>query len=104
MGQIRVDNETPVRGFSDPRATLLNTGPGLWLGGSPSLPPGLPAAYYQGFHGCVRSATADRASLDLSSATRPHRRQHHPHHAAPTPVPGSGGSVLEFCHHSTELS
>lgn len=32
MGQIRVDNEAPVRGFSDPRATLLNTGPGLWLG------------------------------------------------------------------------
>lgn len=32
MGQIRVDNESPVRGFSDPRATLLNTGPSLWLG------------------------------------------------------------------------
>ncbi|KAK3918799.1 Agrin [Frankliniella fusca] len=108
MGQIRVDNETPVRGYSDPRATLLNTGPGLWLGGSPSLPPGLPAAYYQGFHGCIRSATADRATLDLTSASRPHRRAHHGHHAAvpsadAAPGAGAGGSGLEFCHHSSEI-
>ena len=71
----------------------------LITGGSPSLPPGLPAAYYQGFHGCVRSAVADRATLDLSSASRPHRRQHHPHHTAPPAAPPG----LDFCHHTAEL-
>lgn len=34
-------------------------------GGMPSLPPGLPQAYYKGFEGCIRQVTVNARTLDL---------------------------------------
>ena len=37
------------------------------LGGSPGLPTGLPAQYYNGFSGCVRAVKVDDEALSLAA-------------------------------------
>jgi hypothetical protein len=91
LGIIQVDGETAVRVTADPGATILNSNGKLWIGkplyfqidtlyegdalfilfsiemavgGSTSLPSGLPSPYYEGFTGCIDHVKVDRHHLD----------------------------------------
>ncbi|CAB3365946.1 Hypothetical predicted protein [Cloeon dipterum] len=63
--EIIVDKSDPVRGVAEQGASLLNTNGRLWIGGAPTLPPGLPAEYYLGFRGCVTNVKVDKRPLHL---------------------------------------
>ncbi|XP_018333493.1 agrin isoform X1 [Agrilus planipennis] len=65
MGFISVDHETPAKGVSNNGALTLSTNSKLWIGGMPSLPPGLPSAYYKGFEGCVKHVSISSRPLNL---------------------------------------
>ncbi|XP_059489146.1 agrin-like isoform X2 [Neocloeon triangulifer] len=65
QAQISVDGSTPIKGVAEQGASLLNTNGRLWIGGAPTLPPGLPAQYYLGFRGCVTSVKVDKRPLHL---------------------------------------
>lgn len=84
LGSISVDGERPVRATADPGATILNSNGKLWignnrcevshnrglqalillLGGTTTLPPGLPSPYYEPFIGCMDKIKVDRQILD----------------------------------------
>lgn len=85
MGFISVDGENPVKGVANSGAITLRTSSKLWIGmcfmiknmlitdlliiyigGMPSLPTGLPAAYYKGFDGCIHHLTVNAKALDMS--------------------------------------
>ncbi|GFY48023.1 hypothetical protein TNIN_260231, partial [Trichonephila inaurata madagascariensis] len=63
LGEIRVDKTHIVSNISESGATDLNTDGILWIGGSPTLPQGLPPAYYEGFTGCMESITVDKSPI-----------------------------------------
>ncbi|XP_060515918.1 agrin-like isoform X3 [Cylas formicarius] len=67
IGIISVDGERVVRGRSSPGAKSLRTTSKLWIGGSPSLPPGLPPAYYKGFYGCIKKFFVHNKPFNLLS-------------------------------------
>lgn len=48
---------------------LLLLLPYCFAGGMPSLPTGLPAAYYKGFEGCIHHLTVNAKPLDLLKHT-----------------------------------
>lgn len=51
----------------------------LFLGGMPSLPPGLPSSYYKGFEGCVHHLNINAKPFNLLKLN-------------------SDTSILQFCH------
>ncbi|KAL1493054.1 hypothetical protein ABEB36_011193 [Hypothenemus hampei] len=67
IGMISVDGERVVRGRSSPGSKSLRTTAKLWIGGTPSLPPGLPEAYYKGFYGCIREFLVHNKPFNLLS-------------------------------------
>ncbi|XP_077545401.1 agrin-like isoform X2 [Haemaphysalis longicornis] len=66
LATLAVDGAKPLSATAAPGATQLNTDGLLWLGGCPKLPPGLPAALYLGFVGCIHEATVDGRELALA--------------------------------------
>ncbi|XP_075738837.1 agrin isoform X4 [Rhipicephalus microplus] len=66
LATLVVDGSKPLSSNAAPGATQLNTDGLLWLGGCPKLPPGLPAALYLGFVGCIHEATVDGRELALA--------------------------------------
>ncbi|KAL1478097.1 hypothetical protein MTO96_035228, partial [Rhipicephalus appendiculatus] len=66
LATLVVDGSKPLTSNAAPGATQLNTDGLLWLGGCPKLPPGLPAALYLGFVGCIHEATVDGRELALA--------------------------------------
>ncbi|XP_075526904.1 agrin-like isoform X2 [Dermacentor variabilis] len=66
LATLVVDGAKPLSSTAAPGATQLNTDGLLWLGGCPKLPPGLPAALYLGFVGCIHEATVDGRQLALA--------------------------------------
>lgn len=66
LATLVVDGAKPLSSSAAPGATQLNTDGLLWLGGCPKLPPGLPAALYLGFVGCIQEATVDGRQLALA--------------------------------------
>ncbi|XP_066155435.1 agrin-like isoform X4 [Euwallacea fornicatus] len=67
IGMISVDGERIVRGRSTPGSKNLRTTARLWIGGTSSLPPGLPEAYYKGFYGCLKELLVHNKPFDLLS-------------------------------------
>jgi hypothetical protein len=66
IAQLSVDQEMPsVSGVSSPGADTLDTDGQLWIGGSTSLPRGLPEAYHNGFTGCIEYVRINDEPLDL---------------------------------------
>ncbi|GFU04717.1 hypothetical protein NPIL_519981 [Nephila pilipes] len=63
LGEIRVDKTHIVSNVSESGVTDLNTDGILWIGGSPTLPQGLPSAYYKGFIGCIESIIVDKSPI-----------------------------------------
>ncbi|KAG8193219.1 hypothetical protein JTE90_005566 [Oedothorax gibbosus] len=84
LGEIRVDKHFVVSNSSISGTADLNTDGALWIGGSSTIPPGLPSDYYNGFVGCVDSIIVDKNPIHhiLSSKKNitycPHYRKHHP--------------------------
>ncbi|XP_035453783.2 agrin isoform X2 [Spodoptera frugiperda] len=71
LAMLQVDDKPPVRGYSQSLLVPSKANPKLWIGGSPSLPLGLPAALYTGLRGCVASVKANGRHIDLSAPIRP---------------------------------
>ncbi|XP_026732130.1 agrin-like [Trichoplusia ni] len=71
LAMLQVDDTPPVRGYSQSLLVPSKSNPKLWIGGSPSLPLGLPAALYTGLRGCVASIKANGRHIDLSAPIRP---------------------------------
>ncbi|XP_053610410.1 agrin-like isoform X5 [Plodia interpunctella] len=71
LAMLQVDNRPPVRGYSQSMLVPSKSNPKLWIGGSPTLPLGLPPALYTGLHGCVASVKASGRHLDLTTPIRP---------------------------------
>ncbi|XP_060806535.1 agrin-like [Amyelois transitella] len=71
LAMLQVDNRPPVRGYSQSMLVPSKSNPKLWIGGSPTLPLGLPPALYTGLHGCVASVKANGRHLDLTTPIRP---------------------------------
>ncbi|XP_049692713.2 agrin isoform X2 [Helicoverpa armigera] len=71
LAMLQVDDTPPVRGYSQSLLVPSKANPKLWIGGSPSLPLGLPAALYTGLRGCVASVKANGRHIDLSAPIRP---------------------------------
>ncbi|XP_050313632.1 agrin-like isoform X2 [Anthonomus grandis grandis] len=67
IGMISVDGERTVRGRSSPGSKSLRTTAKIWIGGTSSLPPGLPDAYYKGFYGCIKELLVHNKPFDLTS-------------------------------------
>ncbi|KAH1022933.1 hypothetical protein HUJ04_012244 [Dendroctonus ponderosae] len=67
IGMISVDGERIVRGRSSPGSKSLRTTAKLWIGGTSSLPPGLPDAYYKGFYGCIKEFLVHNKPFNLLS-------------------------------------
>lgn len=80
LGILQVDNQAAVSASSEPGATELNTDGILWVGGSASLPTGLPASYYQGFMGCIRDLKLEGEFAPLAAHLN------------------SGAAGMRFCH------
>ncbi|CAL4063227.1 unnamed protein product [Meganyctiphanes norvegica] len=66
LGVLRVDRERPVKIVAANGGTTLNTNGKLLIGGSSSVPPGLPRSYYKGFQGCVDSIQVENIPLNLA--------------------------------------
>ncbi|XP_054266356.1 agrin-like [Macrosteles quadrilineatus] len=64
-GQIQVDNEVPDKEQAEYGKTLVNTNTQLWIGGAPTLPPGLPSSYYLNFNGCLQRLVLDKSPVNL---------------------------------------
>lgn len=71
LAMLQVDNLPPVRGYSQSLLVPSKSNPKLWIGGSPSLPLGLPSALYTGLRGCVASIKASGRHIDLNLPIRP---------------------------------
>ncbi|XP_030748435.1 agrin-like isoform X2 [Sitophilus oryzae] len=67
IGMISVDGERVTRGRSSPGSKNLRTTSKLWIGGSSSLPPSLPEAYYKGFYGCIKEMLVHSKPFNLLS-------------------------------------
>ncbi|XP_059489125.1 agrin-like [Neocloeon triangulifer] len=66
LAHITVDETSPAKGVADQGSILLNSTGRIWIGGAPTLPPGLSAPYYLGFRGCVASVFVEKRPLDLA--------------------------------------
>ncbi|XP_013176798.1 PREDICTED: agrin-like isoform X2 [Papilio xuthus] len=71
LAMLQVDDAPPVRGYSQSLLVPSKANPKLWIGGSPSLPLGLPAALYTGLRGCVSSIKSGGRYLNLQTPIRP---------------------------------
>nr|XP_037866862.1 agrin isoform X2 [Bombyx mori] len=71
LAMLQVDDLPPVRGYSQSLLVPSKSNPKLWIGGSPTLPLGLPAALYSGLRGCVASVKGNGRHIDLNSPIRP---------------------------------
>nr|XP_018901101.1 PREDICTED: agrin-like isoform X3 [Bemisia tabaci] len=65
MALLRIDNEPPVRIQANVGAVVLSNNSKLFIGGAPSLPNGLPSAYYSRYRGCLRGLTTDHKIVHL---------------------------------------
>ncbi|GJQ68230.1 hypothetical protein Trydic_g10765 [Trypoxylus dichotomus] len=72
---ISVDESPPIKGISEKGAISLSTNTDLWIGGNPSLPPGLPITYYKGFIGCVELIKINNKPLNMLKTVNPERIQ-----------------------------
>ncbi|CAH2050484.1 unnamed protein product, partial [Iphiclides podalirius] len=77
LAMLQVDDAPPVRGYSQSLLVPSKANPKLWIGGSPSLPLGLPAAMYTGLRGCVSSVKSSGRYLNLKSPIRPMTKVRH---------------------------
>ncbi|XP_063914885.1 agrin-like isoform X2 [Zophobas morio] len=66
-GFISIDGEPPVKGIAKYGAISLRTNSKLWIGGTTTLPQGLPSAYYKGFEGCIQHVLVNSKPLDMIS-------------------------------------
>ncbi|XP_061708931.1 agrin-like isoform X5 [Cydia pomonella] len=71
LAMLQLDDTAPIRGYSQSLLVPSKSNPKLWIGGSPSLPLGLPAALYTGFRGCVASVKANGRRIDITTPIRP---------------------------------
>ncbi|XP_063822042.1 agrin-like isoform X2 [Ostrinia nubilalis] len=71
LAMLQVDDRPPVRGYSQSLLIPSKSNPKLWIGGSPTLPLGLPPALYTGLRGCVASVKASGRHIDISAPIRP---------------------------------
>ncbi|XP_065165658.1 agrin-like isoform X4 [Atheta coriaria] len=71
IGFLSVDNQTETKGISDSGAFTLNTNSKLWIGGAPSLPTGLPTAYYTGYEGCIQHVHVHAKPINLAKHNDP---------------------------------
>ncbi|XP_073957154.1 agrin-like isoform X3 [Choristoneura fumiferana] len=71
LAMLLVDDAAPIRGYSQSLLVPSKSNPKLWIGGSPSLPLGLPAALYTGLRGCVSSVKANGRHIDITKPIRP---------------------------------
>ncbi|XP_048489511.1 agrin isoform X2 [Plutella xylostella] len=71
LAMLQIDDTAPVRGYSQSLLVPSKSNPKLWIGGSPSLPLGLPAPLYTGLRGCVASVKASGRHVDLATPIRP---------------------------------
>ncbi|XP_049877117.1 agrin-like [Pectinophora gossypiella] len=71
LAMLQVDDTQPVRGYSQSPLVPSKSNPKLWIGGSPSLPLGLPASFYTGLRGCVASVKASGRHIQLATPIRP---------------------------------
>ncbi|XP_063616673.1 agrin-like isoform X6 [Cydia splendana] len=71
LAMLQLDDTAPIRGYSQSLLVPSKSNPKLWIGGSPSLPLGLPAALYTGFRGCVASVKANGRRIDIATPIRP---------------------------------
>ncbi|KAG6440429.1 hypothetical protein O3G_MSEX001336 [Manduca sexta] len=71
LAMLQVDDKPPVRGYSQSLLVPSKSNPKLWIGGSPSLPLGLPSSLYTGLRGCVASVKANGRHIDLGTPIRP---------------------------------
>ncbi|XP_072942741.1 agrin-like isoform X4 [Epargyreus clarus] len=71
LAMLQVDDTPPVRGYSQSLLVPSKANPKLWIGGSPSLPLGLPAALYTGLRGCVASVKSSGKHIDITTPIRP---------------------------------
>ncbi|CAK1540067.1 unnamed protein product [Leptosia nina] len=71
LAMLQVDDSPPVRGYSQSLLVPSKSNPKLWIGGSPSLPLGLPPSLYTGLRGCIASVKANGRHLDITTPIRP---------------------------------
>ncbi|CAH4031197.1 unnamed protein product [Pieris brassicae] len=71
LAMLQVDDLPPVRGYSQSLLVPSKANPKLWIGGSPSLPLGLPTSLYTGLQGCIASVKANGRHLDITNPIRP---------------------------------
>ncbi|XP_063548558.1 agrin-like [Cydia strobilella] len=71
LAMLQLDDTAPIRGYSQSLLVPSKSNPKLWIGGSPSLPLGLPSALYTGFRGCVASVKANGRRIDIATPIRP---------------------------------
>ncbi|XP_041975156.1 agrin-like isoform X2 [Aricia agestis] len=71
LAMLQVDDSPPIRGYSQSLLVLSKANPKLWIGGSPSLPLGLPEAFYSGLQGCVSSIKSSGRHIDIKNPIRP---------------------------------
>ncbi|XP_047526387.1 agrin-like isoform X6 [Pieris napi] len=71
LAMLQVDDLPPVRGYSQSLLVPSKANPKLWIGGSPSLPLGLPTSLYTGLRGCIASIKANGRHLDITNPIRP---------------------------------
>ncbi|GBP15490.1 Agrin [Eumeta japonica] len=71
LAMLQVDDSAPVRGYSQSLLVLSKSNPKLWIGGSPSLPLGLPSSLYLGLRGCVAGVKASGRRIDITKPIRP---------------------------------
>uniref|UniRef100_A0A1B6G9V7 EGF-like domain-containing protein n=2 Tax=Cuerna arida TaxID=1464854 RepID=A0A1B6G9V7_9HEMI len=64
-GQIQVDDKVPDKVQAEFGKTMLNTNAQLWIGGAPTLPGGLPSAYYLNYNGCLQRLLVDKVPVNL---------------------------------------
>nr|XP_032526977.1 agrin-like isoform X4 [Danaus plexippus plexippus] len=71
LAMLQVDDTPPVRGYSQSLLVPSKANPKLWIGGSPSLPLGLPGDLYSGFRGCIASVKSNGRHIDITTPIRP---------------------------------
>ncbi|RZF33915.1 hypothetical protein LSTR_LSTR012257 [Laodelphax striatellus] len=65
QAQLQVDNHLPIRTQSEPGAILLRTNSRLFIGGAPTLPAGLPTAYYMKYTGCMQRLIVNKKPVNF---------------------------------------
>uniref|UniRef100_A0A6P7FT13 Agrin-like n=1 Tax=Diabrotica virgifera virgifera TaxID=50390 RepID=A0A6P7FT13_DIAVI len=65
MGFISVDGHNTNKGVAKTGAIALRTNSKLWIGGTSTLPLGLPSSYYKGFEGCIQKILIHGKPIDL---------------------------------------